>query len=261
MTWQGVGLTDIGHVRTTNQDAYSVNNGLKLWIVADGMGSHQHSDIASKMAVKSINAFLEDHANSTTIGDVHHWQIILRKAVIHAHDAIRTEGKVQSDLAGMGTTVVLVFMPNPVSNEMHIAHAGDSRAYLLRDNTLTLLTRDHTLLEERIRDGLLPKDTPASHKLGHVLTKVVGIDSAIDADCSHITLQQTDTIILCSDGLIKMMNDEEICQVLLSSRHDIGQDSCRALIEEANRLGGQDNVTVVMIQNNELSSRSDIHGR
>ena len=260
MTWRGMGMTDIGRVRTTNQDAYRVNNERGLWIVADGIGSHQHSGIASQMAVNAVNAFLEEHANSTTIGDAHHWQIILRKAVIHAHDAIRTEAKAQPDFAGMGTTLVLAFLPNLDSNQMHIAHAGDSRAYLLRDTTLTVLTRDHTLLEERIRDGLLPKDTPASHKLGHVLTKAVGIDSAIDADCSHITLQPTDTVILCSDGLIKMLNDEEIRDVFLSSRNDSDQDPGQTLIEEANRLGGQDNVTVVVVQKKKLAGRRQQHG-
>ena len=248
MTWHGIGLTDIGRVRSTNQDAYWVNNEMGLWIVADGMGSHPHSGIASQVATEAINTFLETHADSESDTDAHHWPTILCKAVSHAHDAIRTMAKARVELVGMGTTVVLASMPNPISNELFIAHAGDSRAYLLQDSNLTLLTRDHTLLEERIRDGLLPKNTPASHKLGHVLSRAVGIDSSVETEVSHMTLQPTDTIILCSDGLNKMLNDEEIRYVSLNSRHATGLDLCQMLIGEANRLGGQDNVTVVVVQ-------------
>lgn len=248
MNWVGVGLTHIGRVRTANQDAYLVNNELGLWIVADGMGSHPHSGIASQVAIEAINTFLETQAPSDSILDAHQGPGLLRNAVSHANDHIHTRGHAQPELAGMGTTVVIAFMPTPISNDMHIAHAGDSRAYLWRDTTLTLLTPDHTLLEERIRDGLLPKDTPASHKLGHVLTKAVGIEATVHADCSHITLQPTDTLLLCSDGLNKMLNDEEILNLLLKARPDMRQDPCQTLIEEANRLGGPDNVTVVMVE-------------
>ena len=256
MIWQGVGLTDIGRVRTTNQDAYLVNDELRLWIVADGMGSHKHSGLASQLAIEAIHTFLMGQVPSNTIADAHHWETLLRKAVIHANDGIRSKCRDRPELSGMGTTVVLAFIPNPLSNEMYIAHAGDSRAYLLRGNTLTLLTRDHTLLEERVRDGLLPKDTPASHKLGHVLTKVVGIDTGVEADCSHLTLQKHDSIILCSDGLNKMMNDEEIRAALLSSREDTNRDSCHTLIEKANGLGGHDNVTVVVVQTERLTRKN-----
>ena len=255
MMWYGEGLTDTGCVRLSNQDAYLVNNERGLWIVADGMGSHQHSAIASQMVVDAINIFLGRFAASGTLAQPHHWETILHKAVNHAHDQIRAKVKAQPELAGMGTTVVLAFMPGPGSDHLYIAHAGDSRAYLFRDTTLTLLTRDHTLLEERIRDGWLPKDTPASHQLGHVLTKAIGLETGVDADCSHLALQPADTILLCSDGLIKMLNDEGIRGVLLDSLQDSSQDPCRRLILEANRLGGHDNVTVVIVQKKNNAAR------
>ncbi len=248
MNWQGTGLSDIGRVRKTNQDSYRVNNGLGLWVVADGMGSHQESGVASQMAVASIDQFIQDQAPSTAASLFPNWSSILQKAIIHASSAILAKSKTQSTLEGIGTTVVLAYLPPSPSKDIYIAHAGDSRAYLLRNTSLTPLTRDHTLLEDHIQSGLLPPTTPSNHKFGHVLTKAVGIEPKIEADCSRHILEDMDKILLCTDGLMKMLDDQMILDICLNSRSHTSQALCQDLIEAALQHGGRDNVTVVLIQ-------------
>lgn len=248
MNWLGTGLSNIGCVRTTNQDSYIVNNDLGLWVVADGMGSHQDSAVASQMAVESINQFLQDHVPSAANSLFPNWPSKLQKAITHASSAILAKSKTQASLEGIGTTVVLAYLPPSPSKDLYIAHAGDSRAYLLRDTSLTPLTRDHTLLEDHIQSGLLPPSTPSNHKFGHILTKAVGIEASIDVDCSRHILDDMDKILLCTDGLMKMLDDQAILDICLHSRTHTSQALCEALIEAALQHGGRDNVTVVLIQ-------------
>lgn len=248
MNWQGTGLSNIGCVRKTNQDSFGVNNELGLWIVADGMGSHQDSAVASQMAVESIDQFLQDHVPSAANSLFPNWPSKLQKAIMHASSAIFTKSQTQENLKGIGTTVVLAYLPPSPSKDLHIVHAGDSRAYLLRDTSLTPLTRDHSLLEDHIQSGLLPPSTPSNHKFGHVLTKAVGIEPKIEADCSRHILEDMDKILLCTDGLMKMLDDQQILDICLNSRSHTGQALCQDLIEAALQHGGRDNVTVVLIQ-------------
>ncbi len=248
MKWVGTGLSNIGRVRKTNQDSFLVNNDLGLWIVADGMGSHQESAVASQMAVESIDQFIQDHAQSAANSIFPNWPSKLQKAIIHASSAILAKSKTQSIFEGMGTTVVLAYLPPSPSKEIFIAHAGDSRAYLLRNTSLTPLTRDHSLLEDHIQSGLLSPSTPSNHKFGHILTKAVGIEAAVEADCFRHTLEDTDRILLCTDGLVKMLEDQLILDICLTSRTHTNEALCQALIEAALQHGGRDNVTVVLIQ-------------
>jgi serine/threonine protein phosphatase PrpC len=248
MNWQGTGLSNIGCVRKTNQDSFRVNNDLGLWIVADGMGSHQESAVASQLAVESIDQFLQDLVPSAANSLFPNWPSKLQKAIVHASSSILAKSQTQPSLEGIGTTVVLAYLPPSPSKDLHIAHAGDSRAYLLRDTSLTPLTRDHTLLEDHIQSGLLPPSTPSNHKFGHVLTKAVGIEATIDADCSRHILEDMDKILLCSDGLMKMLEDQTILDICLNSRTHTSQALCEALIDAALQHGGRDNVTVILIQ-------------
>jgi protein phosphatase len=251
-SWEGFGLTDIGLVRQTNQDTLLLDNELGLWIVADGMGGHAGGDVASQLAVETIHQYIADHAPSTDQGKSMDCAAIIQSAVVLANATIRKRAKAEPALKGMGTTVVLVFMPDTNDENAFIAHVGDSRIYLIRDKTITALTRDHTLLEERIQVGLLPKTTSSSHPLGHVLTRSVGVESTADPEIAHQKLQPTDEILLCSDGLIKMMNDDQILEVLHKNSNQTEQEKCQALVDRANELGGKDNTTVILIQVQEI---------
>ncbi len=246
--WKGVGLTHVGRVRSTNQDTLLINNRIGLWIVADGMGGHAGGDVASQLAIETIQQYIEKNIPSKLRTNSEDWESLLKSAAIQANATIRQRGKAEPKLKRMGTTVVLVFMPNITGNEAYILHVGDSRAYLIRDQHISALTRDHTLLEERIQVGLLPRSTPSSHQLAHVLTRGVGVESTVEPEAAQHLLQPLDEILLCSDGLIKMMNDEQILEVLQRNPAQTGQAKCQALIDQANELGGKDNTTVLLIQ-------------
>ncbi|MDT7041378.1 Stp1/IreP family PP2C-type Ser/Thr phosphatase [Candidatus Nitronereus thalassa] len=242
--WTGFGLTDVGRTRTANQDTLLLDDDLGLWIVADGMGGHAGGDVASQLAVETIRKFLL-HQPPTT---VEKWAPVLETSIAQANMEIRKQAKAQPELQGMGTTIVLAFMPNPQWKKTFILHAGDSRAYLIRAQFITALTRDHTLLEERIQVGLLPRSTSSSHPLGHVLTRAVGVESTVEPEIFLQELEEKDAILLCSDGLVKMMSDNNILEVLQENSTKTAQEQCQALVDRANQLGGKDNITVVLIR-------------
>ena len=246
--WIGYGLTDVGKVRETNQDSFLTDNKRGLWIVADGMGNHAKSDVASQLTVETIQQDIDNLSLQYNKANSIKWMTLLETAVINANKTIRLRAETEEGLKGIGTTVVFMFMSDPSGENAYIVHVGDSRAYLIRDQQLTALTRDHTLLEERIQIGLLPKTTSINHPLGHILMRAVGLDPTVKPEISNLKLQPNDTILLCSDGLIKMMEDDQILKNLRNSSPQTAQDKCQLLIDEANRLGGKDNTTVVLIE-------------
>ena len=245
--WHGAGATHTGLVRPTNQDAFLAANDLGLWIVADGMGGHAGGNVASRITIEAIHGYIAERAGHHSTTKTDEIPSLLRSAVGYANEAVLAHAKANPEFTGMGTTVVLFFLPAPSSPLAWVAHTGDSRAYLIRDQQISALTRDHTVLEEYIQQGLLPKSTPASHPLGHKLTRGVGVNSTIETDVSTIKLKLEDEVILFSDGLNKMLNDEQILDTLVAMRAETPERKCRALIDQANDRGGADNTTVILI--------------
>jgi serine/threonine protein phosphatase PrpC len=248
--WQVAALTDIGRVRQSNQDAFALLNRPRCWIVADGMGGHAGGGIASRVAVDAIAMSIQAGAgseNEQPVGE--HRQLrekILAAAIWKGHQAIRREVERDASLQGMGTTVVVVqIQPVPVP-EATLAHVGDSRAYLFRRDVLTPLTRDHSLVEEYRRQGLLTSEEVQIHPLRHVLSRAVGPDPEVEPEVSTVALQPDDQLLLCTDGLTKMLTDREIGRIL--ARSDDVQASCAELVATANRHGGDDNITVVVVR-------------
>ncbi|MYA27756.1 MAG: serine/threonine-protein phosphatase [Nitrospira sp. SB0672_bin_25] len=245
--WHGAGATHTGLVRPTNQDAFLVANDLGLWIIADGMGGHAGGDVASKISVETIHNYITEHAGHHSTTKTDEIPSLLRSAVGYANEAVLAHAKANPEFTGMGTTVVLFFLPAHSSPLAWVAHAGDSRAYLIRDQQISALTRDHTVLEEYIQQGLLAKSTPATHPLGHSLTRGVGANSTIETDILTVKIQPEDEVILFSDGLIKMLNDEQILETLVTMRAETPEHKCQAFIDQANDRGGVDNTTVILI--------------
>ena len=245
--WRGAGLTDIGRVRPSNQDAFAVLNDVGLWIVADGMGGHVGGDVASRSAVESITEQVRRHADTGSLSQTGQarTETLLCQLIEAAHHTIRNNAFEHPHLSGMGTTVVLLGIPSGSIPRLSLAHVGDSRAYLLRAHTLIQLTQDHSLVEEHVRSGLLSPQDAATHPLRHVLTRALGIGETIEPDTSTRTLQPDDLILLCTDGLTKMLDDGQIADTLLHAGRS-PEAACLALVEEANRRGGEDNVTVVV---------------
>lgn len=245
--WHGTGTTHTGLVRPTNQDAFLVANDLGLWIIADGMSGHAGGDVASQKTVEAIHDYVAQRAEQGLPARTEEIPSFLQSAIGHANETVWTYAGANPEFTGMGTTVVLLFLPAPSSPLAWVAHAGDSRAYLMRDQRISALTRDHTVLEERIQQGLLPKSTPPSHPLGHKLTRGVGVSPTVEVDVSTIKPQSTDEILMCSDGLNKMLNEEDILDLLITTRTQPLEQKCRALIDQANVRGGRDNTTVILI--------------
>ena len=246
MSWCGTGVTDRGRVRKSNQDAFAILNEQGLWVVADGMGGRAGGDVASRLAVDTlVREFGHDRESSHVTRDDR--LAVLRRIIRSSNTAIRTEAVKRPKLIGMGTTIVVVMIPRETS-EATIAHVGDSRAYLIRQQVLIRLTHDHAFVEDALRLGRLSAKQAVAHPLRHVLTRAVGAESDVDPDISVHTLRPDDVLLLCTDGLTKMLSDDQILTTLLQ-RPTSSDDMCAALINEANRRGGDDNVSVVIVRN------------
>lgn len=243
--WIGVGHSDIGLVRTMNQDRLAVLNERGFWAVADGMGGHAGGEVAAQLSIDTARHYLE-RATGPGRDTPASPQAILQGLMAAAHASVRESAAASPALAQMGTTLVALLLTDQPEPVAHIAHMGDSRAYRFRENTLTLLTRDHTLIERYLALGVLTPAMARTHPERHVLTKAVGFSSTAEPDIASHPLLPGDLLLLCSDGLTKMLTDEDIA-VVLGQTGNHPAIACQELIAAALSQGGEDNVTVIVI--------------
>jgi len=244
-TWVGIGRSEIGLVRTMNQDAFATLDPLGLWAVADGMGGHVGGEIAAQTAIASITAQAQLSADTLRQGHTAP-PTFLADAIMQAHHAILGRVQLEPKLRGMGTTIVLLYIETMEVLTAHLAHLGDSRAYRFRSGTLTPLTRDHTLIEKYLARGILTPKTARTHPERHVLTQALGMAAPVKPSISSYPLEPNDLLLLCSDGLTKMMEDDDIQNIFTAGKGDPIR-TCDRLISESLDRGGTDNVTVVVI--------------
>lgn len=245
MQWHGFGSSHQGLVRPTNQDVFLVDNRLHLWAVADGMGGHPGGDVASRLVVDTIARQAFDDADRLQ-GPSEQVVMALRDMVESAHHAILAHPRQHLDLNGMGTTLTLLQISSHPFPTATIVHEGDSRAYLLRDGTLIQLTRDHSMVEEYVRQGLLSAAQALHHPQRHVLSRAVGLGPQSDVDVTSEPLKAGDRLMLCTDGLTKMVEDARIATTMTTLPEN-PEALCRALVAAALDAGGVDNVTVVIV--------------
>lgn len=244
--WTGIGRSETGHVRTVNQDAFTAIDAHGIWAVADGMGGHIGGDIAAQTAIKTI----EDHAASSNeaLRNGHTPPTdVLTDLITRAHEAIVDRTRSQPKLKGMGTTIVLLAIvptPAPVA---YLIHVGDSRAYRFRSGALTPLTRDHSLIEKYLERGILTPQTAKTHPERHVLTRALGVPGMATPTIGAFPIQDNDVVLLCSDGLMKMLEDDDIQRVLTTQSEPDPTHLCDQLVTAALDRGGEDNVTVVVV--------------
>ncbi|MEQ1794698.1 MAG: protein phosphatase 2C domain-containing protein [Nitrospira sp.] len=243
--WVGIGRSDIGLVRAMNQDAFVTMDHLGFWAVADGMGGHAGGEVAAQAAIATAAARAELFADPLRKEHCAP-QDFLRDMMTHAHEAVRGRARLEPRLARMGTTLVALLITSDATPTAHLAHVGDSRGYLFRDGQLTQSTRDHTLIETYIARGVLTPATAKTHPERHVLTQAIGISRAAKPDLTAYPLQPADILLLCSDGLTKMLDDADIADIMAGAQGDPIR-ICDRLIETALARGGEDNVTVVVI--------------
>ena len=264
---ESFGLTDKGRVREANEDQFLTASLMRaLWveqssvpqsavhyahdrghvfIVADGMGGAAGGEKASAIAVNAVEAFLLNALRWLLALDSSAEASVLRdfKSALRSADAcVYAAASASSELSGMGTTLTMTYSRNA---DLFVAHAGDSRAYLLRGGALCRLTRDDTMVQQLVDKGILAPEEAAEHELRHVITNVVGGPSPGVAVYVHRTLLEPgDVLLLCTDGLTGMLSDERIVTILQATPDP--QQACERLVALANELGGTDNVTVIV---------------
>jgi protein phosphatase len=229
------GLTDIGRKRKRNEDNFGIReiDGAVLCIVADGMGGHQGGDVASRLAVDGVlEAVREQRATPADR---------LRAAVESANLAVWREAERQPQLMGMGTTLVCVEVTPEL---LHLAHVGDSRAYLVEANAIRQLTVDHSWVGEQVAAGKMTAEEAVKHPFRGAITRCVGCQPTVDPDIQPDLPFADGTLLLCTDGLTGHVTDEEIQSIVLG---DEPAEAARKLIDLANERGGTDNITVVVL--------------
>lgn len=233
-------LTDIGLKRTMNQDfvftsELPIGNLPNLFIVADGMGGYNGGGYASKYTVEVVRKFIEESSEE----DI---KTLFIKALEKANKEVRKKAGESSELEGMGTTAVLACVKE---NHLYVANVGDSRLYIINDD-IKQITVDHSFVEEMIRLGNLDRESARNHPKKNIITRAVGADDSIVPDFYSLQLEQNDEILICSDGLTNMVEDEEIRRIMKTQRDIAGQ--AEALINAANNNGGKDNIGVVLVE-------------
>ena len=235
LAWRSSCITDVGRVRSNNEDAYLENSALGLWIVADGMGGHAAGDVASQIVVGSFEDVLQ-------VASLSELSFVVKSKLSDANSRILQEARDRPDNAVMGATVIALIARD---DACCCLWAGDSRAYLLRARELSQLTRDHSIVEGLIGSGQLRREDASNHPQAEVITRAVGVEDELNLDEQCYNLEDGDTILLCSDGLNKEMQDQEIAQVLSDNDY---KSAATILIETTLERGARDNVTVAVVE-------------
>ena len=235
--------TDIGKVRTSNQDAVMVKKVREnfVWtLVCDGMGGTNGGDIASRMAVKVIenylNSSLSENDSSEDIKSK------MYEAVNNANSMIFEKSKMDESLSRMGTTVVLCIAKG---DTLQIVYAGDSRAYLIRDKDIVQLTKDHSVVQQMVDSGEITEQDAKNHPQKNIITRALGVNSSIDLDYIICEIEKDDIVLSCTDGLTNHLDKNKIYKICTENRISIVPS---ILVNEANLCGGNDNITAAIVK-------------
>ena len=251
MRIKAFGITDAGLKREGNEDSFSTEDDLGLFIVADGMGGHLAGDVASRIAVemitKSYGKWLSNETREDELFGLPDHSLTLRGNYIH--NSIRLANRVIYEMAmeyeqyhGMGTTVVSLI----VTHDLIIAaNVGDSRIYLVRNGRIERLSKDHTIVAEQMEVGMMTEEEAETSPLKHILTRNLGSAETVNADVFEIEPSKNDRFILCSDGLTDLVNDEEILEITLQENQP--ENLCQQLIDKVLKRGAHDNTTIVSV--------------
>jgi PPM family protein phosphatase len=244
------GLSDVGRVRTNNEDSFRIVEALNLFILSDGMGGEAHGEVASAMAVDVINKYCESDKEDSgaTVLDEAPSNISsrtrrLKSAVAQANFQIFQAAQKNPEQRGMGATITALWLKDTL---LSIAHVGDSRAYLLRNGNLQQLTNDHSLVAEQVRRGLITPQQAEESEMQSVLLRALGAHPEVEIDTDEVEIIPRDVLLLCSDGLTRMVTEPEIAGALQAET--VPSAAAERLIALANENGGIDNVTVIVVR-------------
>lgn len=236
---KAIAMTDVGQKRHTNQDyVYAsptpVGKMPNLFIVADGMGGHKAGDYASRFVVESLVSFLKTSEDPNSVSAINKGIQVVNKSLLD-------ESLHHEELSGMGTTLVVSFVRD---NTLYVANIGDSRLYIV-NHGIQQITRDHSLVEEMVSRGELSRDSINYQSRKNIITRAIGVSSSVEADFFEIELQIGDYILMCSDGLTNMVDDDSISRIVQGP--GTVKDKADRLIQTANDNGGKDNIAVILI--------------
>lgn len=241
--------TDVGQVRKNNEDSHRVVPAVNLFVLSDGMGGGTHGELASMIAVETIVEYCLRVRSVSSLECKNQWPDFsdqtnrLASATYLANNRIYDAALSTPVQHGMGTTVIAIWLEG---FRLSLVHVGDSRAYLLRSGVLECLTSDHTLVAEQVRRGILTPQEARMSTMQSVLMRALGTEKTVELDVSERMLLCGDVLLLCTDGLTRMLHDSEIADTLLHTSH--AQHAADRLVALANANGGEDNITAMVIR-------------
>lgn len=236
--------TDVGKARDLNEDSYYVpqeEDDLKLFIVADGMGGYNGGKIASSLAIKAAKSYIETNFISTP-KDRESIAELIKSGMQYANMVVYEKSKEDEALKGMGTTMEICFL---YENKMYIGHIGDSRIYRIRKHIIRKLTNDHSYVETLVKDGKITREEAKTHPKKNMLMKALGCTEYIEPDVFVRGFLKDDIILMSSDGLTNMIDEQEIFNIITNNK----ENASEMLIQKANDNGGYDNITALIVYN------------
>lgn len=235
--------SDIGKIREQNQDYYyipSSDSDLQLYILADGMGGYNGGEIASKLATTTALSYIQSNFENTPKEREDILKLV-KSAMEYANMVVYEKSKEQKDLDGMGTTLEVCLIYN---NKLYLGHIGDSRIYRLRGEFFRKLTHDHSYVQKLVKDGTITQEEADHHPKKNMLMKALGCTAFVEPDVTVKGFIKDDIILICSDGLTNMVEEQEIYNILKKE----GTLAAEKLVEKANENGGYDNITAIVIR-------------
>ena len=251
MEYTGIGKTDVGRKRSGNEDSLCVAEDLGLFLVADGMGGHAAGEVASRLAVETIQEWMRKYVRGestalvgqslTGASDRSNW---LLSSIRRASRMIFDAAQAGKEYAGMGTTLVAALT---IGDRVALAHVGDSRIYRVRDDQIVQLSKDHSYIQMQIERGIISAEDAQGSQYRHLITRALGLKESVEVDLAEHDVLAGDLLLLCSDGLSDLLEDEEMLAAIREHADD-PEKACQALIDQANFKGGDDNITVLLIR-------------
>lgn len=243
--------TDIGQKRQGNEDRFCLDPALGLYVVADGMGGHAAGEVASRLAVETIQEWMGKYlsgADAAIVGPAaaagSAEANFLLNSIRLANRIIFDSAKERREYAGMGTTVVAVLARD---DRFVLAHVGDSRIYRIRRDHIAQVSRDHSFVQQQVDNGMMSEAEAHQSQYRHMITRALGLKENVDVDLTEQPARPGDVLLLCSDGLSDLLDDEEMLAAVRDHADDLNQ-ACQALVDRANSKGGDDNITVLVVR-------------
>lgn len=231
----------IGKVRNVNQDAFLILDNayedLKIFAVADGLGGHNAGEVASNVLINNIRKYF---LNENLLVDDTVQRDKITEIIKEINREIYEQGQNDTHLSGMGTTLTMTLFHN---DSLHLFHVGDSRAYIINNREILQLTKDHSLVEQLVMQGEITREEARVHPQKNILTRAIGTDINTEIDYYTYSVNKDDKILLCTDGLTNLVGTDEIKDII---NKNTCSEACNVLIERANELGGNDNITVII---------------